>query len=703
MIKLPAREDGKWTAQFANEKMPDIVATRNITFDKDGFLQLSKPTISWFSNADDADFGVPLGFGEGSVENTYRVWTEYTSFHLTFRYDSCTGAGSLGTVTNGTAVVTQDTTANVPTTSDYQMGDACVFNNLFHVSEDDAVFSTSASTPAASWTSRITGLSTIGPHPLCNNIAGNSLIVGNDNVVAQYNASYATTNLGQLTLPSEYLVKCVTYNNNYIAVGCHDKKNAGNGAVFIWDGKTNAANYAYRMNGASTVHMIAPFRNTFLIFTGLGQVLMWTGTGLEEVVNLPWYYGTGVAGYGTGSGSRNASSKGEGGISYFNLCSNLSTPTAERYDFLSNVPGGIWCYDPDIGMYHRNATTAVKMIVDTIPTTDVNTTDNNITVSSAPETGTPVRYYAGTGNTGIAGLDAERLYYTIKVDATTVKLATTYTNALLGTAVDLTGTGDSEQVLQFYPKSDFGQSYNTGLQGGVQTFEITTRTDGGVYNNGLMYGAQVYKTDTTTVYKAGGMVLPDTENRGYFITSRFQSQQLQDDWQKIFIKHSSLETDLDKIVLKYRKDVNEPIVGLRFQQNNATLGGAITWTDNNTFTSTDTQFANVLVGDEVEIVQGAGSGYLAHVTSISVNTGTYTVNIDEDIKNISTNDTGRAVVSRWTKLTTLTSGTITNEDGYSEIAVGVKSKSIQFKIELRGEDVEIEEILVAHTLHKPVA
>jgi hypothetical protein len=135
----------------------------------------------------------------------------------------------------------------------------------------------------------------------------------------------------------------------------------------------------------------------------------------------------------------------------------------------------------------------------------------------------------------------------------------------------------------------------------------------------------------------------------------------------------------------------------------STTDGIITWVDSDTFTTTDTQWANVLAGDEVEVIQGAGSGYLFHVSSITVNAGTYTVNLDESVKNVSASDVGRAIVSRWKKLTTLSNGTITNEDGYSEVTLGIKSKSIQFKIELRGEDVEIEEILIAHQLHKPVA
>lgn len=74
-------------------------------------------------------------------------------------------------------------------------------------------------------------------------------------------------------------------------------------------------------------------------------------------------------------------------------------------------------------------------------TTDVNTTTEVITLSSttAFPTGQPVKIDS-TG-TVPAGLTANTIYYTINASSTTVKLATTLSNALLGVAINLTSQG----------------------------------------------------------------------------------------------------------------------------------------------------------------------------------------------------------------------------------------------------------------------
>jgi len=76
----------------------------------------------------------------------------------------------------------------------------------------------------------------------------------------------------------------------------------------------------------------------------------------------------------------------------------------------------------------------------TFTDTDVNTTTDQITVPvNTYETGDAMTYTKGT--TAPAPLVDATVYYIIKVDSTHVKLATTLTNALAGTAIDLTTAG----------------------------------------------------------------------------------------------------------------------------------------------------------------------------------------------------------------------------------------------------------------------
>ena len=82
----------------------------------------------------------------------------------------------------------------------------------------------------------------------------------------------------------------------------------------------------------------------------------------------------------------------------------------------------------------------------TIATADVNTTTDVITETAHGfVTGQKVTYDDG-GSTAITGLVDNTVYYVIKVTADTFKVATTLANALAGTAINLTGTGNNAQT-----------------------------------------------------------------------------------------------------------------------------------------------------------------------------------------------------------------------------------------------------------------
>lgn len=692
MIKLPARSDGQWTVQYASDKLPDIVATRNMTFDKEGYLRLSKPAVGLYSEVDDADFGEFLGMVGAPLGGQWMVCTNEKQFQMDM-YNSA----KYGLVT-----ISEDTNVNTPdnTSDGAYLADVTFFNGVTTYSNpaDRKLYThTTSGDLSNDWTVRDVSASLEQNHlPLGAFVNQNTIAVGNDNNVDQFNTSYAAGTA--LVIPEDFTVTGVTYNNGFLGITTGHTSGSQRSFFFVWDGNTAEANYAVEV--PSTVCFSpAPYQGSFVFVDGNGIVHYWGAGSLQTLAALPSYYGDAVyVGGLTGNNPFSPSNHAiitDGNIIHINTRSVFSKPNEDELIFDEKQPGGLYTYDPAVGLYHRHAPVGVKITTETIATTAVDIATDEITVTAAPETGTPVRYSNGQG-TAISGLVNRHVYYVIKVDATTIQLAETYTEAVAGTEIDITGTGNSNQTIQIYPKTSFGQSYVDNRRQGAVHVEQRRDPAYEMYYHSIFFGSTAAITGTTE-YDQMNMVLVDTENRGHFITSKFMSAQLQEDWQKVFIKHKDLVTDIDKIVVKYRIDNNEPVTRIK-----STADGVITWTDSDTFTTTDTQWANVLAGDEVEFIQGTGSGYLAHITSITEATGTYTVNIDETIKNLIASDTGRAVVSRWKKLTTLDSGIISNDDGFSEITVGVKSKQIQFKIELRGEDVEIEEILVAHQLHKPV-
>lgn len=81
----------------------------------------------------------------------------------------------------------------------------------------------------------------------------------------------------------------------------------------------------------------------------------------------------------------------------------------------------------------------------TIATTAVNTTAETITYTAhGMPTGEQITYRDG-GGTALAGLTDDAVYYAIRVDADTFKVASSAANATAGTAINLTGTGNDDQ------------------------------------------------------------------------------------------------------------------------------------------------------------------------------------------------------------------------------------------------------------------
>jgi hypothetical protein len=85
------------------------------------------------------------------------------------------------------------------------------------------------------------------------------------------------------------------------------------------------------------------------------------------------------------------------------------------------------------------------------------------------ETGDKVVYSNGGGTT-LAGLANDTEYYVIKQDANSIKLATTYSNAIAGTAINLTGTGNDSQKIQNCLQDN--KTYYISRKTGAETSEF---------------------------------------------------------------------------------------------------------------------------------------------------------------------------------------------------------------------------------------
>lgn len=217
----------------------------------------------------------------------------------------------------------------------------------------------------------------------------------------------------------------------------------------------------------------------------------------------------------------------------------------------------------------------------------------------------------------------------------------------------------------------------------------------------LVYGARL-DSGTASFYTFGSVT--SGVNRGFFSTSRIESPGVQESWRYVWVKFEEFTSSDDAIVLKYRTKYRE---NLPF-----TSPTEVTWTSTTVFTSPDTTFADVVVGDEVTVATGSGAGCIAHISSITNNAGTYTVTLDEAITGVSASDTGYVIVDNFHRLpayadaNAISTATINNAEvgaRFAKVAIPevtatdyqpAPSEWIEIKAELRGENIRISEMAV---------
>jgi len=202
----------------------------------------------------------------------------------------------------------------------------------------------------------------------------------------------------------------------------------------------------------------------------------------------------------------------------------------------------------------------------------------------------------------------------------------------------------------------------------------------------------VYTDDLTTT--APKIFVDDfngtTKRRARFWTNQIFTPDTSSYWQTIALKYSKMKNAADKILVKYRtsEDTNYPIKA------------KVVWTDDDTFTSTETDLANAVAGDEVFVISGNGGGSSAHITSITEAGGTYTVELDESVYGVSASDEGSVAIENFKKLDSFNDQINT----YREMKLPTPASGwIQVLIELRsdgGDSPILEELDIIPTKHQ---
>lgn len=159
----------------------------------------------------------------------------------------------------------------------------------------------------------------------------------------------------------------------------------------------------------------------------------------------------------------------------------------------------------------------------------------------------------------------------------------------------------------------------------------------------------------------------DTQKWGYLITPEIHTSNITEGWQNIYTKFKPFLNSTDKIVVKYKTEKKEKTVA------------EFTFSDINIITST-ADLSNVSQGDEIQIIQGYGSGKSFHVTAISESGGTYTITPDETFNSVVIGKTFTAEVDNWYKAGEINYSTTMK--GWKELPLSKDRQSgvAQFKI-----------------------
>lgn len=655
MINIP-NEAKRWKQTNNSDLMGNIAVTKNINFDNEGYLTLSNSSRAAMHSSIDADFDVPADIVY-EEDHTYLIPTWDDMFRC--------GYEPLG------EYATQVTDEGVPST-DIETG-ATVVNDQVVISQDTDVDYYDLATNA--WVDTNISLTADGQHPVVNFLSLAAVAVANVYQVKLYSTPFSATPtlITTLNLQTDFEITQMCYFNQNLYIATRHT-NGGHAYMFVWNGQGSAAQQGYKVD-SNMIFSICVHKDTIVLLTGDGELLAFNGGGFTQLDAFPIFYTDRHLIDVANIGMYKAIMKSNGDVLYI-LFSNDDTQLR-----LTNQPDGIWCYDEKVGLYHKYSLSNSLINIQSINTTAVDVDTNQITVASpAYPTGTEV-FYRKSG-TVIGGLVNETKYFVIKVDATHIKLATTKANAIAGTAIDLTTTGEVVQDLVFFPNIDYGQTLNSRT---MTVFPMVTNGNTPHYGSDVLWGAEVKQRTLTGDDAMLGSTTPSVESRGYFVTTKIFSSEVTDTFDNLVVKYSPFVSEMDKIIVKYRTEDDR-----RDEINIQDSGWQATWTSTTTFTTTQADMSSAIVGDEIEILMGAAGGLLAHITDISETGGTYTVTIDETFDHYITGDKSVFVFRNWKKFKTISStGT-----GFISEQLGVNGKFLQLKIELRGIKTRIEEVKV---------
>lgn len=659
MIKLPQNTKQLIVTNGKNAYQGVISYTKNIDFDEEGVIKLAAPLVSIFSteaaNGGDANLALPVDiYGYNSTD--FLVITRDRSFGFSLDDISFDKLLSVTDFRDGSRVVSW-------------------VSNLWFVNAG-AVYSHNGT----AYTSRIAVvLDYIELFTNKNTLVG--VPSSAKNTVAQYNSSYSLVNT--LTIPANFEVTGLAYSDNKMGVVTRQLNNEGNAYFFVWDGSGTEATQGIPVNDSYIVS-IAAYKSSWVILTSQGQLLYFNGGGFTELATLPVYnFGQQLESLTPGETiTLGKNIQVEGDLIYIN-CASLPEFSIDSQAYNPFFSGGVYCYDPKVGLYHKYAPSYSRYLKET------GTSSSNVITLGTHFINTGDEIWIDSDDQGLTG---GRMYYAIYVSPTTIQLADTYIDAIAGTALTIT---DGSINIWYVRRKDYG-------------IESIRLTDAGVVKKSTNYSG--YSTSALVPFFVGAslrpndvnstrtnvlnVIAPNVSNRGYFVTGKFQTDSVDEIWQMVAVKYRKLKPQNSIIVKAKTKDVEPIVLGTTALYNSAAYTGeGATWTTSTSFYTTG-DLSSVERGDEVHIFDGCGAGQSVHISQIQQSDTGYIVEVDEAIRGFVANARSGVSIDKWKKIGTITAN---NPFGVATMNVGANSGTLEIKGELRGVGTTVTEIQVIST------
>lgn len=677
MIRIP-NTDKRFSITNNSDLFGNIWYTKNCNFDEEGYIKQSSRSVAVLTKEDATNFNTPASLGRSGDAN-FRV----VNNNQPFKAELSSGL---------TFTLEQDTDSGAPGLSVDSRG--VWFNSRWYVTTATGLYYKSGST----WTNTGISLTSGKTHAICVNKSAQTLLISDGNTVKQIDTSHSTSGLGQLTIPATYEVTHISYNNNTIGIATKldDTVSTINEEAyfFIWNGATSQASQGFGIGSDSTMGLKA-YKSSFALLARAGNLMVYNGGGFEIVASFPYYFKSlQVTDQNIGDNM-----DVDGDVIYINMSNYLNSFGERQEAYIENFPAGIWCFDPKVGLYHRYSSSLSKMKSTIALDSGVDISTNIITVGDAvvPETGEQVIFYYNP-QSPIGGLMFGLVYYVIKVNSSSFKVATSYQNAIDGQSIDLTSTGSSINQLVFLTVNDFGQSLNLTRSGAVTSVGKNSL----IYDH-MVFGVELQDFDGTAPDPTLCITTPQFRNISSFVTTKGVSNNITDQYQKLYIKYRPLAEN-DRIIIKYK---DKDILGLPVTTPQIPSFYTCTWTSSTTLTTNanlaaaktyfDAQQLQSPIGElECEITAGAGAGQMSQITNITESSGTYTITLSDTIVGAVNTRNCDIIINNYKLLGEIT---YADTENYKEFPIALTSKWCQVKVIMDGVEITIEELQIINEKH----